>query len=164
MKFIGINSIDKNARPKTRDTIEEMSIYPEFKELLIFSKGIKNTVNVEDGVLFYDNNTLQPIPFVIVDKYKLVDCRQEHVYGTARKTVYIFSFHDYSFQTTREIKSQEADTIVNKRAFIEALDNTIKEIVFASQFNSWIEYQECRLLRIENEKLKKEIEELKKIK
>lgn len=97
------------------------------------------------------------------DNYSLTDIRKgihANVHHWQKEFNFIFR-HD----NNRDIVIKEISSEID---FPRALSNAIKEIILASKFSSWEEYQQNKLdiketdrLKNENQALRKEVEELK---
>ena len=100
--------------------------------------------------LFINNKTCD---FVIRDRFKLTKFVKCSIIDKSHS--YIFYFEDLSSNSQIEITTP-------KMEYINMLDYLIRELVYASKFPTWKEYQDRKAKEDEVLRLKEENEQLKK--
>jgi hypothetical protein len=115
----------------------------------IFSQENTYCLNEKGGVFFYNKN--KEVESFRINKLELIDIKALETYS------FLFTIYDHTTDTVKKIP--------NKGSFGNALSATIKSMIAASEFSSWVAYEKhlkAEEFSLERAKLKEQIDVLKK--
>lgn len=159
---IQINQID--AEPILRNTLEEIFSLSNIDEKIIVSyeymQKYPTVLNVNSFHRYKDG---QKIKFIIADRFQIIDIKTDKPIDKESKCrSYCISVEDLLSKRIEKLFTPFAKTVT-------IINYIIRELVYASKFPTWAEYQnrkakedEVQQLKAENEQLKKELQACKK--